>query len=248
MGPKGSGPDGPSGYPQGMTVLPILLALAVAAPAQDFMMPEEIGAVLQSTRRLAAEARGAPKGAAAADPAGDAFAKALASGLWGGGKADPLPAPPRRTGFSADAVQPAPINRGFLGLGPAGKTGRVKGPGIFGSGDGTYRVVENGPWQVVLQMKTGYIDGSFTLKRDPATGKDSLGFNGRLWDSNQGRMSDPTDSVNDGQVGYDPGSDTGTIAWRLNGQWNQDTYRGGRAGAGGMTITLGGHGHDFIQQ
>lgn len=222
-----------------MTLAPLILALAVAAPAQDFLMPEEIGAVVQGAHRLAAGAKAAPKPAAAADP-GAAFARALARGLWGGGKADPLFA-------VAQAAQPAPINLGFQGLGPAGKAGRVKGPGIFGSGDGTYRVVENGPWQIVLQMKTGYIDGSFTLKRDPATGKDSLGFNGRLWDAGRGEMGPPANSVNDGTVAYDPASDTGTIAWRLNGQWNQDTYRGGRAGSGGMTITLGGHGHDFSQ-
>jgi len=224
-----------------MTLFPLLLALAVAAPAQDFMMPEEIGAILQGARRLAAEAKAAPR-PAAANAQGDAFARSLKRGLWGGGKADPLFA-----AQDAQAVQPAPINRGFQGLGPAGKTGRVKGPGIFGSGDGTYRVVENGPWQIVLLMKTGYIDGTFTLKRDAATGKDSLGFNGRLWDADRGEMSPPANSVNDGTVGYDPASDTGTIAWRLNGQWNQDTYRGGRAGSGGMTITLGGHGHDFSQ-
>lgn len=233
-----------------LLLLPLLLALAVAAPAQDFVMPEEVGAIMQSTRRLAAEARTAPKGAPApapADPDGGAFARALLSGLWGGGKADPLPAPTRRDGFSAAAVQPAPINRGFQGLGPAGKTGRVKGPGLFGSGDGAYRVVENTPWKVVLRMKTGYIDGTFTLSRDAVTGKDSLGFNGSLWDSDQGRMTPPSNTINDGQVGYDPASDTGTIAWRLNGQWKQDAYKGGRAGTRGMTITLGGHGHDFLQ-
>jgi hypothetical protein len=232
-----------------MALLPLLLALAVAAPAQDFAMPEEIGAIMQNTRRLAAESRAAPKGAPAArsDAAADAFAKALGAGLWGGGKADPLPAPAGRATFAAAAVQIAPINRGFLGLGAAGAAGRVKGPGLFGSGDGGYRVVENGDWKVVLRVKTGYIDGTFTLARDPATGKDSLGFNGSLWDSDAGRMTPPSNSVNDGQVGYDPASDTGTIAWRLNGRWNQDTYRGGRAGARGMTITLGGHGHDFIQ-
>lgn len=232
-----------------MTLAPLLLALAAAAPvhAQDFLMPEELGAILHGARALAAQApRGAPP---AADPAADAFARALAAGLFGGGKADPLPAPEPRfaTAQAGQVPQPAPINRGFQGLGPAGKTGRVKGPGIFGSGDGTYRVAENSPWQVVLQMKTGYIDGTFTLKRDPATGKDTLGFSGRLWDADAGRMSPPSSSVNDGKVDYDAATDTGSIGWRLNGKWNQDTYRGGRAGSGGMTITLGGHGHDFAQ-
>ena len=229
-----------------MTLAPLLLALVAAAPAQDFLLPEELGAIMQGARRVAAQPQRPAR--PAADPAADAFARALTAGLWGAGKADPLPAETRFSAAAALAApQPAPINRGFQGLGPAGKTGRVKGPGIFGSGDGTYRVVENGPWQVTLQMKTGYIDGIFTLKRDPATGKDSLGFSGRLWDADNGRMTPPTTSVNDGKVDYDAATDSGGIGWRLNGQWKQDAYHGGRAGSGGMTITLGGHGHDFIQ-
>lgn len=207
-------------------------------------MPEEIGALVSGARRLAAEAKAAPRPAAApaaSDP-GAAFARALARGVWGGGKADAL-----LRARADQAVPPAPINLGFQGLGPAGAAGRVKGPGIFGSGDGTYRVVENGPWRVVLQMKTGYVDGAFTLSRDPATGKDALGFNGRLWDSDRGGMSPPTNSVNDGRVAYDPGSDSGTISWRLNGQWNKDDYHGGRAGGAGMTISLSGHDHEFLR-
>ncbi|MDE2140840.1 MAG: hypothetical protein KGL74_13565 [Elusimicrobia bacterium] len=233
-----------------MILAPLLLALAAAAPAQDFMMPEEIGTVMRGMRNVAAQSKAAARPPAAASAEADAFARALTAGLWGGGRADRLPSPlPRAFALTApDATaQATPINRGFQGLGPAGKTGRVKGPGIFGSGDGTYRVIENTPWQVVLQMKTGYIDGRFTLKRDAVTGKDSLGFAGRLWDADNGRMGPPTDSVNDGQVSYDAASDAGRIAWRLNGEWKQDAYHGGRAGATGMTITLGGHGHDFLQ-
>ena len=235
-----------------MILAPLLLAFvsaASAAPAQEFKLPDEIGSVMRDIRRVAAGAQTTPRPTASAD--GDAFGRSLSFGIWGGGKADRLARPEPRFGALSDvrtsATQPAPINRGFQGLGPAGKTGRVKGPGIFGSGDGIYRVIENGPWQIVLQMKTGYIDGRFTLKRDAATGQDSLGFSGRLWDSDNGRMGPPTDSANDGQVSYDAASDSGGIAWRLNGQWRQDSYHGGRAGASGMTITLGGHGHDFTQ-
>lgn len=236
-----------------MLLAPLVLALAAAAPAQDFAMPEEIGAVMRGLRNVAAESKAAPRPTASASAEAEAFARALKAGLWGGGRADRLPvSSPRAFALTApdaaaQAAQTAPINLGFQGLGQAGKTGRVKGPGIFGSGDGTYRVIENTPWQVVLQMKTGYIDGRFTLKRDAATGRDSLGFSGRLWDSDNGRMGPPTDSVNDGQVSYDAASDSGGIAWRLNGQWRQDSYHGGRAGSAGMTITLGGHGHDFLQ-
>lgn len=236
-----------------MTLLPLFLALAVALPAsaQDFLMPEELGGILQNAHRQAIEARMAPRpAAAAADPKGDAFARSLKAGIWGGGRADSLLPPPGASfsaAQSAGQAAPAALNRGFQGLGPAGKTGRVKGPGIFGSGDGSYRVVENGPWKVVLIVKTGYIDGTFTLSRDAATGADTMGFNGRLWNADRGEMSPPQNATNDGKISYDPGSDSGTIAWKLNGQWNQDTYRGGRAGSGGMTITLGGHGHDFIQ-
>jgi hypothetical protein len=138
----------------------------------------------------------------------------------------------------------APINSGFYGLGAAGKTGTIKGPPL--GGDGTYRVIQNDANQMVFDMKTGYVVGRFTIARDAATGKDTLGFDGQTkdgpfsgWTASRGSYA--------GQIRYDAASDSGTIAWQLNGEQINDTYKGGRAGSRSMTITLKGNDHTFTQ-
>lgn len=137
-----------------------------------------------------------------------------------------------------------PINAGFLALGAAGKTGKVAGP-PFG-GDGTYHVLQNDANQMVFDMKTGYVQGRFTIKRDAATGRDTLGFDGR---TKSGPFSGWTQcsGLYDGEITYNAGSDSGTIRWQFNGQEVRDTYKGGRAGSRSMTITLKGHSHTFTQ-
>lgn len=143
----------------------------------------------------------------------------------------------------AQALAPA-VNRGFAALGPAGATGRVKA-GPFGVGNGTYRVAVNDAYLVQFDVSTPYISGRFTLKRDQSTGKDQLGFSGKLKDPNSGEWSSVS-SLDDGAVTYDPASDSGTIAWRLRGQTQQDSYRDGGSG-GDMTVSLSGHDHEFIR-
>jgi hypothetical protein len=142
------------------------------------------------------------------------------------------------------AAAAAPINTGFQALGPAGKTGTVQGPAL--GGDGTYRVIQNDATQMIFDMKTGYVNGRFTLVRDAATGKDILGFAGQTKD---GPFSGWTQASGNyaGQITYNPGSDSGTIAWQLNGEQISDTYSGGRAGSRSMTITLKGNSHTFTQ-
>ena len=199
-----------------MIILALLLAGAAAAPAQDFAMPEELGAAVQSSRQLGA---GAPQAVRALRSADEAAPASEASA--------------------------APINTGFRALGAAGQTGTVKGPGLFGAGDGTYRVVNNSPYKMVFDMQTGYVNGRFTLKRDPATGRDLLGFAGQT----RGASSDWTSASGSfaGAVVYNPESDSGTISWRLNGERHDDTFQNGRAGSRSMTITLSGNAHTFTQ-
>jgi hypothetical protein len=147
--------------------------------------------------------------------------------------------------FSLRATaQVTPINQGFRALGPAGATGQVKA-GPFGVGNGTYRVAANDPYQILLDVKTNYVDGRFTLKRDATTGQDSLGFAGRLKDPNTGTWSD-VNSLKDGSVTYDAGSDSGAIGWTLQGKSQKDNYHDGASG-GDMTISLSGHDHEFIR-
>ena len=143
----------------------------------------------------------------------------------------------------AQAAAVAPINAGFLALGAAGKTGRVQGPP---GGDGTYKVWQNDAAQMVFDMDTGYVSGRFTIKRDPATGKDLLDFEGSTKD---GPFSDwkPSKGVYAGQVSYDARTDSGSIVWRLDGQVIRDTYKNGRGGSRSMIITLKGNEHTFTQ-
>lgn len=141
----------------------------------------------------------------------------------------------------AQAAAVAPINTGFLALGAAGKTGRVQGPP---GGDGTYKVWQNDPAQMVFDMSTGYVVGRFTLKRDAATGKDLLGFEGSTKDGPFSGWT-PSKGVYAGKVAYDARTDSGSIVWQLNGQVIRDTYKNGRAGSRSMTITLKGNEHTF---
>ena len=221
-----------------MTVLPLLLAASVAA--QDFSVANALGAIRESAGGM-----GNIKGRAVGAPIPsqqDPFARALAAnGIWGDGKAED---PPERV-MGAQARAVTPLNLGFQALGPKGAKGRIKGPHPLGFADGTYEVVENSPFLVVLFMRTGYIDGRFTLKRDALTGQDTLGFAGRVMED--GNWSAPRSGMNSGVVSYDAATDTGAIRWLLNGQWKQDGYSRGRSGARAMRIELSGHAHDFFQ-
>jgi len=144
---------------------------------------------------------------------------------------------------AAAAAAVTPVNTGFLGLGAAGATGQVQGPA---GGDGTYKVWVNDANQMIFDMRTGYVAGRFTIKRDPATGKDLLGFEGSTKDGPFSGWT-PAKGIYEGQITYDARTDSGSVVWQLNGQTIRDTYKGGRAGSRSMTITLKGHEHTFTQ-
>lgn len=153
-------------------------------------------------------------------------------------------APAALAAFRAQAAPAvAPVNTGFLALGAAGKTGQVQGPP---GGDGTYKVWQNDATQMVFDMNTGYIVGRFTIKRDAATGKDLLGFEGSTKDGPFSGWT-PSKGLYAGQITYDARADSGTVVWQLNGETIRDAYKGGRAGSRAMTITLKGHEHTFTQ-
>ena len=158
-------------------------------------------------------------------------------------------APQATAAFRAAAAAPvtaqaaAPINTGFLALGAAGKTGTVQGPA---ASQGTYKVWQNDATQMIFDMSTPFVVGRFTMKRDAASGKDILGFEGSTKDGLFSGWT-PSKGVYAGQITYSAGSDSGTIAWQLNGEQIRDTYKGGRAGSRSMTITLQGHEHTFTQ-
>lgn len=166
-------------------------------------------------------------------------------GPWGALCGEKLP--------SRDAAAPnarqegvvTPLTTGFKGLGSAGKTGKIDGPGK--KGNGSYRVGKNDPYELQLVIKTGYIDATLTLTRDPATGKDKMRFQGRLWDQGKGDWGLPQDTANDVVVGYNSGNDEGTLRWQENGKWKSEGFWGGKAGTK-MTIEFGGgYNHDFEQ-
>ncbi len=222
-----------------MTLLPLLLAAAAAA--NDFSVANTLGAIRDNAGNMRNLSGQAARGDARANQ--DAFARDLAAhGIWGGGKADSVSA--RAAAAQAPAV--TPINLGFAALGTRGAKGRIKGPHPLGFADGAYQMVANDPYLVVIYARTGYIDGQISIRRDPLTGKDMLGFAGRLMEN--GSWSATRSGINDGVVAYDPASDSGTIRWLFNGQWKQDVYAHGRSGARAMRIGLSGHPHDFFQE
>src|SRR3569832_1589467 len=106
---------------------------------------------------------------------------------------------------AASAQAGAAINTGFLALGAAGKTGQVQGPP---GGDGTYKVWQNDANQMIFDMRTGYVVGRFTIKRDPATGKDQLGFEGSTKDGPFSGWT-PAKGIYSGVITYNPASDSG---------------------------------------
>lgn len=139
-----------------------------------------------------------------------------------------------------------PLQTGFMALGSAGKTGKVDGPGR--QGNGTYRVEQNDPYALRLRIDTGYVEGTVTLTRDAATGRDVLGFSGRYWDQGSGAWGAEVAGSNEVVITYDARADSGKIRWQENGSWKEERYWGGRAGRRSMTIELaGGWDHDFKQ-
>lgn len=155
-----------------------------------------------------------------------------------------MPTPPARPVLTlAQAAPVAPINRGLEPLGARGRGGRVRGPDPFGGANGRYTMTENGPYLVVISVTTGYISGHFVLRRDAATGLDSLGFTGYIKENGQWGPLQQGESP--GAVVYDARRAEGTLRWNLNGESRQDSFR--RAGNDGrsLRITLDGHAHEF---
>ncbi|MBI5596396.1 MAG: hypothetical protein HY928_09945 [Elusimicrobia bacterium] len=162
-----------------------------------------------------------------------------ACGLFG----SQCPSAPSETGAKSAN---GPLQTGFMALGSAGKTGTVDGPGR--QGNGTYRVDQNDPYALRLWIATGYVEGTVSLTRDEATGRDVLGFTGKYWDQDKGNWGAPVSGSNEVVISYEARKDSGKIRWQENGSWKEERYWGGRAGRTSMTIELaGGWDHDFKQ-
>lgn len=222
-----------------MRLTALLLALATAAPAQDIQW--DVANTLGRAAMGAVQAGNIEGRCVSCDKDGPAerFAATLGQGFWGGGKAEPFLE-------LAQAGRVTPINLGFQALGPAGAAGRVSGPGLLGMGDGTYSVLENGPWRVILRLQTGFVNGRFVLQRDQTTGTDVIGFAGHVMEG--GRWSPYREGFNPGRVTYDAASDRGTVEWMAQGRRQKDAYERGAAGSRAMRITLNGHNHDFFRE
>jgi hypothetical protein len=139
----------------------------------------------------------------------------------------------------------SPIGPGFKALGPAGQTGRIDGPG--GKGNGTYQVSRNEDYHLQVVLKTGYLDGTVALARDPATGGTTMRFSGRRWDGDKGQWGPEEDAAKEVVLEYDADRDRGTIRWVEDGEWKSERYWEGAKGDS-MTIEFGGGwDHDFKQ-
>lgn len=137
----------------------------------------------------------------------------------------------------------SPLNPGFAALGPAGSTGKVDGPGS--QGNGTFSVEKNDAYEVALTLDTGYIKGRITLKRDPATGQDTIRFAGRVWEN--GKLSEYRDKTHEAVIVYKAKDDEGTVRWTERGGKKSEDFWGGKSGRS-MTIEFGGgYDHDFAR-
>ncbi len=151
-----------------------------------------------------------------------------------------------RNRFFAGDLDRSPINTGFQAMGRAGDTGGIDGPGR--KGNGRYRVVKNDPYEVAMDIQTGYVSGIMTLRRDPATGKDQMLFSGRVWDGDNDRWGAHEDKTNDVVITYDAWHDCGKIIWTEKGGRKEEGFWEGRAGRRSMIIELGGgYNHRFDQ-
>jgi len=167
-----------------------------------------------------------------------------ACGLYG--LSCPREAVPQLRPFLQGAQIP-PINTGFKALGTAGQSGKIDGPGK--KGNGSYRVVKNEPYELSMEVHTGYIDGVTTFKREPATGRDTAAYSGRLWDGEKDAWGPPLEKLGPVEVVYGAGEDSGKVRWVEDGQKKEEGYwGGGRDGKRSMTIEFGGGwDHDFVR-
>lgn len=139
----------------------------------------------------------------------------------------------------------APLDTPFQALGPTGKTGRIDGP--FTKGNGVYRVELNSPYELRFLVKTGYMDGQLTLKRDPVTGLDSMRLVGRMWDRKNRAWGPVEDNTKAIKIEYDPRNDAGQLRWVGEDRVEKtERFYNGRSGRS-MTIEFNGWGHDFYQ-
>lgn len=210
--------------------------MALGSPARADVV---LGAASGEAKSVvdAARAWGTSRPAVPAPPAapqGQAQEPDYSCGPFGALCADVLPAQEPLALAEAPAAQP--INRGFQALGAPGSKGSIDGPGS--KGNGSFRIELNDPFEIRLWIDTGYTKARMTLKRDPATGVDTMRFEGRMWED--GRWSDHRDKISTVFISYDAGRDRGSIKWKEKGQWKQENYWDGRAGRRAMVIELGG--------
>lgn len=228
-----------------MTIPTLLLSAALAhasgstAP-ESWSQPAQSGELIGALKKFSARSCPAPTPGGKDDPAGgDCLAEdAFHCGVLGENCADRESAAPTPVAFDA-----SPLSTGFVALGPAGKTGKVDGPGS--QGNGTYRVDKNDPYEVAITLDTGYIKGQVTLKRDSQTGNDSIRFAGKVWEN--GKLSEFRDNTHGAVISYKPKDDEGTVRWTESGGKKAEDFWGGKSG-NSMTIEFGGgYDHDFKQ-
>jgi hypothetical protein len=129
-------------------------------------------------------------------------------------------------------------------MGPAGSKGKIDGPGV--QGNGTFKVLANAHYELSMMIKTGYMDGAITLKRDQATGKDTLRYQGRRWVD--GAWTEPEDTTTGIAITYKAKDDRGKISWTEDGEEKSEGSWGGGDDDKTMTIEFGGGwDHDFFR-
>ncbi|MBI4679044.1 MAG: hypothetical protein HY748_15820 [Elusimicrobia bacterium] len=231
-------------------LIPLLLAAssrAAPAPSSETWFPfEQVQGLMDGVKTFPRPGFGRPPAAIrcsvpAMEPDADiepGCGPSFACGVFGSHCAGKRPTPKSM----AQAQEISPINLGFKALGPEGSGGKIDGPGR--QGNGTFKVLKNDPYEMSMEVKTGYIDGIVTLKRDSAAGKDAMRYQGRLWkDGEWGPVEDKATEI---EVRYDARKDEGSINWIENGEEKSERFW--RGGKGGKVMTIefsGGWNHDF---
>jgi hypothetical protein len=217
-------------------ILPLALVSVVSAAG---LTGTEASGVVQAMKAHAAAAKQARSADAAVAADVEAFEEEAGFTSDCGALGEQC-AGPVETVVGAQVVEP--VNRGFLGLGPAGTKGEIDGP--MSRGNGSYTVEKNDAFELQFTMNTGYIKAQFTVTRDQATGADTMHFKGKLY--KDGKWTEDRDVTYGIQISYDSGQDRGKIRWKENGKWKEEGFWGGRAGSKKMTIEFGGgYDHDF---
>lgn len=124
-----------------------------------------------------------------------------------------------------------------------GTQGTIDGP--LSIGDGVYSVQKNDCFTIELNIKTGFIDGLFSLLRNKDTCADAIAVKGKLKSGISGPWVDQNSQVV-ATISYDAKKDQGVIRYTDVQGLHNDKFFDGNNNDKEMTIELSGYEHEFM--